>query len=124
MLRNLFILMLAVGFVFVLYSMTAQNANATCGGELVPTGCEARCLIAPTCLCSYGNDNHLKPTYCDEGPTCDDFSYTPQGFQCRTAEYAPEAVCGRNEDGQVIPTAINNREDYCRNVCTADCETT
>ena len=69
MLRILFILVCAVGIMFVLDATMAQNANAQgCAeGEHLECTDSDGCGITPTCACAYGGraQNHLKLTDCN-----------------------------------------------------------
>jgi len=111
MLRNLFILTLVLGFVFVLYSMTAQNANA-CAFE-----CTLECNVLPSCECAYGNDNHTKPTECI--PNVD----APGGGP-GPGVYGPFGVtpdCGNNETGIVTPAEIFRNGQMTSDLCRWRC---
>ena len=123
MLRNLFILVCAMGFMFVIYSAMAQDANAVCEDV-----CEVQCLVTPTCQCAYGGRayNHTRQTACifDETPC------NTSGSSCNGLTFAPEADCDENEAGIVIPPSLLGYgpaagegiiTDYCRIHCENTC---
>ena len=91
MLRNLFIIMLAVGFLFVLDFTTAQDANAQACEDV----CEVQCIVTPTCQCAYGGRayNHTRQTACifDETPC------NTNGSSFDGPDFAPYAGFCENE---------------------------
>jgi len=120
MLRNLFILTLAFGLLAgTAYLTTAQaEPNIPPGSSCTaanPRVCDTLCstgtITEPTCLCSYGNDNHLKLGECGElGLEC-----LPLGLDnlCESPGVSVEAICGQNENGVVIPPTICFAVCYC-----------